>query len=318
MKILVYGAGVLGSLYAARLYQCGYDVTLLARGKRYDEIKAQGVILEGALSGERTVIRVPVCHTLKADEAYDLIIVLARADQVAEVLPVLAANRKSKAILFMVNNPSGYKEWTNAVGKERLLLGFAGAGGTRKNGVVSYHIVSPILQPTTLAEVDGSKTERIKAVARIFKNAGFATALCSNMEAWQKTHVAWVSPVANAILAAGGDGKALSKRPDLLKLLVEAIDESFNVLHQLDVPITPAKLKMITSVPKALTRFVFKVWSGTQHFDTIATRHTLAAYGEMKLLSDELQIIARSAKIPTPALDRLQKYMLDYPIQKQQ
>lgn len=311
MKILVYGAGVLGSLYAARLYQSGYDVTLLARGKRYDEINAQGVILEGALSGERTVIRVPVCQTLEADDDYDLIIVLVRGDQVSELLPLLAANRKTKAVLFMVNNPGGYDEWIDAVGRERLLLGFAGAGGTRKDGVVSYHVVSPLLQPTTLAEVDGRKTERIKAIVRIFRNAGFATAICSNMEAWQKTHIAWVSPVANAILAAGGDGKALSQRPDLLKLLVEAIHESFAVLQKLDVPITPAKLKMITSMPKSLTRYVFKVWSRTQHFDTIATRHTLAAYGEMKLLSDELQTIARSAKSLTPALDRLHRYMLD-------
>lgn len=311
MKLLVYGAGVLGSLYTARLYQCGYDVTLLARGKRYDEIKAQGVILEGALSGERTVSRVPVCQTLEADDDYDLIIVLVRGDQVGELLPLLAANRHSKAVLFMVNNPSGYDEWTDAVGRERLLLGFAGAGGTRKNGVVSYHVVSPLLQPTTLAELDGRKTERIKAVASIFRNAGFATAICSNMEAWQKTHVAWVSPVANAILAAGGDGKALSQRPDLLSLLVESIHESFAVLRQLDVPITPSKMKMITSVHKSLTRYVFKVWSKTQHFDTIATRHTLAAYGEMKLLSDELQAIARSAMLRTPALDQLHQYMLD-------
>jgi 2-dehydropantoate 2-reductase len=316
MKILIYGAGVLGSLYAARLYQSGYDVTILARGKRYDEINAQGIILEGALSGERSVSRVPMIRMLEAEDVYDLIIVLVRADQVSDLLPVLAANRGSKIILFMVNHPTGYAEWIQAVGKERLLLGFVGAGGTRKNGVVSFHVVSPLLQPTTLAEQDGRKTERIKGIARLFRNAGFTTAICSNMEAWQKTHVAWVSPVANAILAAGGDGKALSQRPDLLKLLVDAIHESFAVLRQLDVPITPAKLKIITSVPNALTRYVFKLWSRTQHFDTIATRHTLAAYGEIKLLSEEFQTIARSAHIPTPALDQLHQYMLDAAQQK--
>ncbi|MBA4383827.1 MAG: hypothetical protein C0410_03760 [Anaerolinea sp.] len=312
MKILVYGAGVLGSLYAARFYLSGYDVTLLARGKRYDEVMAQGIILEGALTGERTVSRVPVIKMLDPDDTYDLIIVLVRGDQVAELLPVLAANRNSKTILFMVNNPNGYAEWINAVGKDRLLLGFAGAGGTRQDGVVSYHVVSPLLQPTTLAEPDGSKTERITAIAKLFRNAGFATTICSNMEAWQKTHVGWVSPVANALLAAGGDGKALSQRPDLLKLLVEAIHESFEVLLQLDVPITPTKLKIITCMPKGLTRYIFKVRSRTQHFDTIATRHTLAAYAEMKLLSDDFQAFARTASIPTPALDQLHQYMLEW------
>ncbi|MRR29070.1 ketopantoate reductase family protein [bacterium] len=312
MKILVYGAGVLGSLYAARFFQCGYDVTLLARGKRYDEIAQNGVILEGAISGERMVCRVPVCQTLEPEDEYDLIVVLVRADQVAGLLPALAANR-SKQILFMVNNPNGYAEWAKAVGRERLLLGFAGAGGTRENGVVRYHEVSPILQPTTLAELNGRKTEQIKIIARLFKNAGFPTAISTNMDAWQKTHIAWVSPVANAILAAGGDGRALSQRPDLLRLLVESIHESFAVLRRLKIPVTPSKLKSLTAMPKWLTRWIIKEWSKTSHFDTIATRHTLAAYGEMKLLSQEFQTIARSAKVPTPALDQLHQYLLDYP-----
>ncbi|PKO03188.1 MAG: ketopantoate reductase family protein [Chloroflexi bacterium HGW-Chloroflexi-5] len=311
MKILVYGAGVLGSLYAIKLYQSGYDVTLLARGKRYEEIYDHGVILVGSLSGERTVSRVPVVRTLEPDEMYDLIIVLVRADQVSELLPVLAANRNSISILFMVNNPNGYAEWIKAVGIGRLLLGFAGAGGTRKDGVVTYHVVSPILQPTTLAEPDGTKSERIKQISKLFENAGFPTAICSNMEGWQKTHVAWISAVANAILAAGGDGRALSQMPDLLRLLVDAINEGFAVLHKLNIPITPNKLKIISVMPKALTRFLFKLWSKTKHFDTIATRHTLAAYSEMKLLSEDFQAIARSASIPTPALDRLHQYMLD-------
>lgn len=34
MKLLVYGAGVLGSLFSAHLHEAGHDVSLLARGKR--------------------------------------------------------------------------------------------------------------------------------------------------------------------------------------------------------------------------------------------------------------------------------------------
>jgi 2-dehydropantoate 2-reductase len=33
MRILVFGAGVLGSYYATKLYQAGMDVTILARGE---------------------------------------------------------------------------------------------------------------------------------------------------------------------------------------------------------------------------------------------------------------------------------------------
>ena len=34
MRVLVYGAGVLGSQYAVRLQDAGHDVTLVARGDR--------------------------------------------------------------------------------------------------------------------------------------------------------------------------------------------------------------------------------------------------------------------------------------------
>ena len=39
MKILVYGAGYIGSLYAAKLEESGNDVTILARGLWFKEIQ---------------------------------------------------------------------------------------------------------------------------------------------------------------------------------------------------------------------------------------------------------------------------------------
>ena len=37
VKLLVYGAGVTGSLFSARLHEAGHDVSLLARGGRLAE-----------------------------------------------------------------------------------------------------------------------------------------------------------------------------------------------------------------------------------------------------------------------------------------
>jgi 2-polyprenyl-6-methoxyphenol hydroxylase-like FAD-dependent oxidoreductase len=54
MKILVYGAGVIGSLYAARLKQIGADVTVLSRGKRLEAIRKFGIELEDVSTGKRS------------------------------------------------------------------------------------------------------------------------------------------------------------------------------------------------------------------------------------------------------------------------
>ena len=75
-----------------------------------------------------------------------------RRNQVAEVLPALAANEKSALVVFMVNNLLGYDDWIRAEDRQRLLVGFAGAGGTRVHGAIYYHVVSQLLQPTTFGE----------------------------------------------------------------------------------------------------------------------------------------------------------------------
>ena len=54
MKILVYGAGNIGSLYAAKLKNAGNDVAILATGKRLSEIRERGILLQDFLSGDET------------------------------------------------------------------------------------------------------------------------------------------------------------------------------------------------------------------------------------------------------------------------
>jgi 2-dehydropantoate 2-reductase len=52
MKILVYGAGVLGSVYAAYLQKAGHDVSILARGQRLVNLRKAGIVLEHAPTGK--------------------------------------------------------------------------------------------------------------------------------------------------------------------------------------------------------------------------------------------------------------------------
>ncbi len=312
MRVLVYGAGVLGSLYAARLKGSGHDVTVLARGKRFDEIERQGIVLEHALKGTRSVTPVALTRDLKPDDRYDLVLVVMRRNQVTEVLPALAANRNSALVVFMVNNPLGYGHWLQAIGRDRLLVGFAGAGGTRVDGVVYYHVVSSLLQPTTFGEPEGGVSERAKALARVFKRAGFPTVVCSDMDGWQKTHVAWVSALANGLYMAGGSGQAIASRPDVLRLTVHAIREGFAVLRALGVSVTPGKLRAFDWIPQPIMVAALRLWARTKHFDTIASRHTLAAFDEMEMVSKDFQSLARSTLVPTPALDALHAGLVNW------
>ena len=237
---------------------------------------------------------VPVVEHLYENDAYDLIVVLVRKNQVASVLPMLASHKATPNILFMVNTPSGYADWADAVGSKRLVVGFAGAGGTRVGNVVRYVVVARLLQPTTFGELDGSYSPRLKEIMHVFRGAGFPTAFTSNMDAWQKTHVGWVSPLANALYMVKCDNHGLARSPHVVRLAVRAVREGFSVLRRLGIPITPTRLRMWEWVPESLL---------------VAVEHTLAATDEMRQIAEEFRTLIVSASMATPAIDELRSFI---------
>ncbi|MCR4427088.1 MAG: ketopantoate reductase family protein [Firmicutes bacterium] len=309
MKILFYGAGVLGSLYAARLADSGHDVTVLARGQRLADIREHGVVLEEGETGRRTVTKVNVVDRLAPDDAYDLAVVVMRKNQVPAVLPGLAANLRTPSVVFMVNNAAGPAEYVAALGRERVLLGFPGAGGGREGHVIRYHVVSGTTQPTTFGELDGRITPRLRRIAGAFKDAGFPVAISTNMDAWLKTHVALVSPIANAIYMAGGNNYRLAHMPEGLALTIRAIREGFRVLRALGIPITPSKLRIVEWIPEPILVAILRRTLNTQRADVVMARHANVARDEMRQLADEFAALARSTHLPTPAMDRLATYI---------
>lgn len=54
-RLLVIGAGVNGSAYATRLYNATLDVRILAHGRRCEEIRDEGIIIENQFSGKRSM-----------------------------------------------------------------------------------------------------------------------------------------------------------------------------------------------------------------------------------------------------------------------
>src|SRR3546814_1948829 len=54
VETLVIGAGAIGSFVAARLHRAGNEVTLLARGRRLDQLRREGLRIASA-SGFETV-----------------------------------------------------------------------------------------------------------------------------------------------------------------------------------------------------------------------------------------------------------------------
>ena len=309
MRFLIFGAGVLGSLYGARLCRAGHDVTLLARGERAVHVRCHGIVLQDALKGTRTVTPIKVAEEIDSGDRFDAIVVLVRKNQLAGALPVLAAHTATPTIVFMVNTASGYAELLDAVGPARVLVGFAGAGGTMHDGVVEFTVAPRLLQRTTFGEPSGAITPRLRQVAQAFTNAGFPVALECDMDAWQKTHVAWVAPVAEAIYAAGGDMRRLARTRAAIVLMLRAIRESFAALRALGVPITPTKLGALAHISEPVALRLLPPMLGSRRAEIILGRHANAARDEMAQLDRELRSLAGRTAVATPHLDALARYI---------
>ena len=309
VKILIYGAGVLGSLYAARLQKAGQRVALLARGQRLADLRAHGIVLEDARTGQRTATHVDVIEQLAPEDIYDVIIVLMRKNQVDAILPALAANQHTPTILFMTNNASGAAAYVAALGSERVLLGFPGAGGVREGSLVRVYIAPRGTQPTTIGELDGTITPRVQQIAEKFEQAGFPVAISPNMDAWLKTHVALVSPIANALYLAGGDTYRLARTRDGLVLLVRAVREGFRVLRSHGIPITPPKYRALAWLPEPLMVALLQRGLASERSAVALAGHANAARDEMQCVAEQFRALARATSIATPAIDRLAKYL---------
>lgn len=312
MKILIYGAGVLGSLYAARLQEAGHDVSVLARGRRLEELREHGVVLREARTGRQAVTRVGVVERLAPHEAYDLVVVIVRKNQLPSVLDALAESGSASDVLFMLNNASGPRQLTDVLGRERVILGFPGAGGWRKGHVVNYLIAPGWLQKvqtTTFGELDGGASPRLGRIMGAFRGAGFPVAASPNMDAWLKTHASVVVPLASAVHAAGGDVRRLSRTRDALVLTVRAIRENLRVLRALGVPVTPGALRALGWLPEPLLVALLRPLLDTEIAEAGLGPHAGAAPDETAQLASELAELARAAGASTPAADRLRGHL---------
>ena len=304
-KILFYGAGVIGSIFAGMIARKGYDVTVLARNNRLQELNNNGLVLVNAINNKRMVAKVKTTDVLNENDIYDYIIVAVQNMQIDDILPILSKN-KSPNIVFVINNPLGYDKWVKSVGIERVMIGFPSAGGVRKNGEVHYFIgkgIAKLFQSTAFGELDGVRTERLVRLVKIFKQAGFQPSINKSPDAWQKTHVAVIVPIAKALYRYHSNNYELSKSYTTLKQMILATRECFRVLKSIDVKIEPKKLNSYY-LPLFIVVPVCMLLLKTKIVEFAMANHTIVAKEEMDALEIQFLSLNRQS-VEMPYFDSL-------------
>jgi 2-dehydropantoate 2-reductase len=304
VKVVVYGAGVMGTVYAGKLAEAVHKVTMIARGQRLADISQNGLVLEDIVHRRGSTAQVATAARLNSDDEYDLALITVRRDQLASALPELATNKRIPTLLFMLNNPTGSAGLANTLGSDRVMLGFPGVGGTRDGYVVRYAMIKQ--QPTTIGEPDARRTVRLGTILQAFRDAGMPTVVCGDMDAWLKAHAFFVTAVSGAIHLAGGDCGKLSRNSAALGLMTNGVREGFTAVRALGHRIRPFSLNLLFMwLPDAFAVGYWRRFLATEMADYVFGRHARTAAREMRDIANDCRSLVERSGVRAPALLRL-------------
>ena len=289
MRLLIYGAGVIGSLYAVLLKKAGFDVSVYARGRRLAVLKSRGLLYYE--NNKLRKSKVKVLKELKRDDKYDFIFLTVRENQLYAALEELKYNNSD--IVTMVNSIDDYRNWEDICGKGRIIPAFPGAGGSIRNDILDAALTPSFVQPTTFGKISREKTVRINKLAGIFKKAKIPYKIADDMHLWQICHLAMVVPIADAYYEAKYPKRAGYEHKLMLKT-AKRLKRNFNFIKLWHGRVLPRKFNIFLYAPTWLlatvTAFIFR----SSFAYKFMYRHSMKAKDEMNNLHKQLYAYMKS------------------------
>ena len=311
MKILVFGAGPLGSLLAARLHEAGHDVHILARGQRLEDLREHGIVIQEEGATQEEVARVDVVDEFAPDDDYDLVLIVMGEHQAVKILDTLAENERVPTFLFMGNNVNGPDEMARTLGRERVMLGFPYPGGKRDGHVMRVLPINEDKRYTIpIGEVDGTIRPRTRQVAAVLEDMrGYDVEMRTDMEKWLKYHVALLmSGFVPALYAADTSMKQLGDTRDLLILSVRATKEGIRGLRQAGYAPSPPVVRAFEYVPEPICVWAIGWLMRKEYAKVSVEGHARDGREEMAYLFEELRSIIYETGGEMDAIDQLAPY----------
>jgi len=228
MRILVFGAGALGSFVGGVLAQ-KYDVTLYGREKKVHIIRESGL----RITGKTEIMVKPKIafrlNDLKGQE-FDLIILTVKAydtERAMEIIKEIIG--KNSAVLSLQNGLDNEFRIAEIIGEERTL------GGVTSHGITFMepgHVHHAGTGETVIGELNKKETERTKKIGLALTSVGINTRTSTNIqsEIWTKGIVnAGINPLTAITRLKNG---YLLEIPLLTKLLESTCQECITVANK--------------------------------------------------------------------------------------
>ena len=295
MRILVFGAGVLGCNLARNLFRAGKDVTLLARGRWAAEIRENGLRIKDTFSPRVSVSRIPVVTELKPEDTYDVIFAVLRYTQLDAALDTLRENG-TKNIVFVGNNVRA-SETAAFLPEKNVMFAFALSAGHRERD----RVASIDLKKITIGQLRGSSSNE-GLIGQIFGGTKYKVIYEPNMGDYLLCHAAFVIPAVFACYKTDGNLKKLRGNTAYLNRLIDANIEGYRAVRNAGHEILPKSDMDFESAGyrKNCLRF-FRIMCATSLGTLCASDHAMNAVDEMSALNRDMKkfLDENGAEYPT-------------------
>lgn len=257
-RIVVMGAGAVGSLFGGLLAKAGYDVTLVGRGPHIEAIRRRGLRIEGLtratvrpLLGPRPPCsgtgtgRVALLASTRAPEG-DLVLLTVKSYDTARALQSVRLSRGG-AVLTLQNGVGNAERVAARFGPRRTLAGVTSCGALLAG---PGRVVHTGRGPTVVGGWSESPTCSPRTVAALFNGAGIPTKVSRNIRAelWRKVAVnAAINPLT---ALTGMRNRAVAENPGLRSLAEGIVEEAERVARLRRIPLGPGLRKRVLEVAR--------------------------------------------------------------------
>ncbi|HWO72356.1 MAG TPA: 2-dehydropantoate 2-reductase [Dehalococcoidia bacterium] len=230
LRVVVLGAGALGSILAAHLGRAGEDVTLIARGPRARLVAESGIRLKG-LADFR--VRVRIVEDVRALDSCDVFVLTAKTYDTAAALEGVRG-LKAAAAFSVQNGVVKDEQLAKVFGAEHTLGCIANySGEVLEDGTVLFSRNEGLY----IGELPEGRSQRVEQIAAMIEAAGVRTfasdrILCVE---WSK-YVSWLGLTAVAVLSRLYTHQLLQDE-DLSRLQVALTREAARIAEALRVPL---------------------------------------------------------------------------------
>jgi 2-dehydropantoate 2-reductase len=309
VKIVILGAGALGSILGGHLARAGEEVTMIARGPRAAYLQQHGLTLTGLAD-----FTVPVAVTTQPQTVREAD-VLVVAVKTYDTVPALASVRHLQAgsVLSIQNGVLKDEQVAHTFGWDTTLGAAAFlSGGVTPSGPVRFTVNEYLV----LGELPAGRSARVQTLVTALVKAGIRAEAVPQIQtvAWSKyaLFLSWMVP---AVLTRLESYKFLTD-PDTAAVVAQLMRETGLLAAQLGIPLkdrAPLPVKTLGSVPLA------EAVATVRHFGTVmearSPAHKHAALADLERgrrleVEETLGYAVRKGEalgIPLPTMDTCYK-----------